>query len=79
MKLTIHHLPDGTFAAEIPTGEEKPTVVFSSPYDSDAGRMDQYAVLSAVLLRLFRIVLPPVSETKLNEPGEDTVTAKIAG
>lgn len=78
MTLTIHHLPDGTFAAEIPTESGEPKIVFSAPYDSDAGRIDQYSVLAAVLLRLCGLILPPISETNLTEPGADIVTAKIA-
>ena len=78
MKLTVHHLPDGTFAAEVPTESGDPQIVFSAPFDDDAGRMDHYTVLAAVLLRMFGLVLPPLSETHLTEPGEETVTAKTA-
>lgn len=78
MKLTLHHLADGTFAAEVPTESGEPQIVFSSPFDDDAGRMDHYTVLAAVLLRMFGLVLPPLSETHLTEPGEETVTAKTA-
>jgi len=78
MKLTLHHLPDGTFAAELPSPNAEPHIVFSAPYDSDSGRIDQYSVLAAVLLRMFGLVIPPLSETHLTEPGEETVTAKIA-
>lgn len=78
MKLTLHHLPDGTFAAELPSSNAEPHIVFSALYDSDSGRIDQYSVLAAVLLRMFGLILPPLSETHLAEPGEETVTAKIA-
>lgn len=78
MKLTLHHLTDGTFAAEVPTESGEPQIVFSAPFDDDAGRMDHYTVLAAVLLRMFGLVLPPLSETHLTEPGEETVTAKTA-
>lgn len=78
MKLTLHHLADGTFAAEVPTESGDPQIVFSAPFDDDAGRMDHYTVLAAVLLRMFGLVLPPLSETHLTEPGEETVTAKTA-
>ena len=78
MTLTIHHLPDGTFAAEIPTETGELQIVFSAPYDDDAGRIDHYSVLARVLLSVFRIILPPINETKLNEPGKDTVPVKIA-
>lgn len=78
MKLTLHHLPDGTFAAEIPTVTGEPKIVFSKPFDSDSGRIDHYTVLAAVLLRMFGLILPPLSETHLTEPGEETVTAKTA-
>lgn len=79
MKLTLHHLPDGTFAAEVPTVTGEPKIVFSKPFDSDSGRIDHYTVLAAVLLRMFGLVLPPIGETKLKEPGEQTVNAKLAG
>lgn len=78
MKLTLHHLPDGTFAAEVPTVTGEPKIVFSKPFDSDSGRIDHYTVLAAVLLRMFGLILPPLSETHLTEPGEETVTAKTA-
>lgn len=78
MKLTLHHLADGTFAAEVPTESGEPQIVFSAPFDDDAGRMDHYTVLAAVLLRMFGLILPPLSETHLTEPGEETVTAKTA-
>lgn len=78
MKLTLHHLADGTFAAEIPTESGEPQIVFSAPFDDDAGRMDHYSVLAAALLRLFGLILPPMSETNLTEPGEETVTVRIA-
>ena len=78
MKLTVHHLPDGTFAAEVPTVTGEPKIVFSKPFDSDSGRIDHYTVLAAVLLRMFGLILPPLSETHLTEPGEETVTAKTA-
>lgn len=78
MSLTLHHLEDGTFAAEIPTEDGEKEIVFSSPYDDDAGRMDHYAILAHVLLTVFKIILPPISETNLKEPGEDTVRVKIA-
>ena len=78
MKLTLHHLADGTFAAEVPTESGDPQIVFSAPFDDDAGRMDHYTVLAAVLLRMFGLILPPLSETHLTEPGEETVTAKTA-
>lgn len=78
MNLTIHHLPDGTFAAEIPNETGESQIVFSAPYDDDAGRIDHYSVLARVLLSVFRIILPPINETKLNEPGKDTVPVKIA-
>lgn len=79
MKLTLHHLPDGTFAAEVPTETGEPRIVFSRPFDSDSGRIDHYSILAAALLRLYGLVLPPISATNLKEPGEDTVTVKIAG
>ena len=78
MKLTLHHLADGTFAAEVPTETGEPSIVFSKPYDSDSGRIDHYTVLASVLLRMFGLILPPLSETSLTEPGEETVTVKIA-
>ena len=78
MILKIHHLEDGTFAAEVPTAEGEPEIVFSAPYDDDAGRIDHYTVLARVLLTLWGIVLPPISETKLKEPGQDSVPVKIA-
>ena len=78
MKLTLHHLADGTFAAEVPTESGEPQIVFSAPFDDDAGRMDHYSVLASVLLNLFGLILPPLSETSLTEPGEETVTVKIA-
>ena len=78
MKLTLHHLADGTFAAEVPTETGEPSIVFSKPYDSDSGRIDHYTVLAFVLLRMFGLILPPLSETSLTEPGEETVTVKIA-
>lgn len=78
MKLTLHHLADGTFAAEVPTESGEPQIVFSAPFDDDAGRMDHYTVLAAVLLRMFGLILPPLSETHLTEPGEEIVTAKTA-
>ena len=78
MTLTLHHLPNGTFAAEVPTESGDPQIVFSAPFDDDAGRMDHYTVLAAVLLRMFGLILPPLSETHLTEPGEETVTAKTA-
>ena len=78
MKLTLHHLPDGTFAAEIPTETGEPEIVFSSPFDSNAGRENQYTVLASALLRLYHMVLPPISETKLKEPGEESVIVKFA-
>ena len=78
MKLTLHHLADGTFAAEVPTESGEPQIVFSAPFDDDAGRVDHYTVLAAVLLRMFGLILPPLSETHLTEPGEETVTAKTA-
>ena len=78
MKLTVHHLPDGTFAAEVPTVTGEPKIVFSKPFDSDSGRIDHYTVLASALLRMFGLILPPLSETHLTEPGEETVTAKTA-
>lgn len=78
MKLTLHHLADGTFAAEVPTETGEPEIVFSKPYDSDSGRIDHYTILSAALLRMFGLILPPLSETNLTEPGEETVIVKIA-
>lgn len=78
MKLTLHHLADGTFAAEIPTESGEPQIVFSAPFDDDAGRIDHYTVLASVLLRLYGLILPPMSETNLAEPGEETVTVRIA-
>lgn len=78
LTLTLHHLPDGTFAAEVPTITGEPNIVFSKPFDSDSNRIDQYSVLAAALLRMFGLVLPPLSETHLTEPGEETVAAKFA-
>lgn len=78
MTLTLYHLADGTFAAEVPTESGEPQIVFSAPFDDDAGRMDHYSVLAHVLLSMFRIILPPISETGLIEPGEETVSVKVA-
>lgn len=74
MKLTLHHLKNGTFAAEVPTDAGN-VVVFSTPYDTDPGHSDQYTVLAEVLRRTFGLNLPPISETNLFDPGEDTVEA----
>lgn len=77
MTLTLHYLDDGTFAAEIPT-EDGNRIVFSKSYDTDPAHSNPYAVLAAVLLSMYRIILPPISETNLIEPGEADVTARIA-
>lgn len=79
MNLILHHLSDGTFAAEVPTETGEPEIVFSSPYDSNAGRESQYQILAAVLLRLYGLILPSFAETNLDEPGEESVPVKIAG
>ena len=79
MKVTVHHFPDGTFAVEIPTESGEPQLVFSAPLDDNAGRIDHYTVLAAALLRLYGLILPPISKTKLISPGEDTVPARFAG
>lgn len=78
MTLTLHHLKNGTFAAEVPS-PDGPQIVFSSRYASDANRESQYAVLSALLKLAFGLVIPPLNETNLTEPGTDQeITAKIA-
>lgn len=78
MTLTLHHLPNGTFAAEVPS-PEGPQIVFSARYASDANRESQYTVLAALLKLAFGLVIPPLNETKLTEPGtEQEVSAKIA-
>lgn len=78
MTLTLHHLENGTFAAEVPTSAGT-HIVFSSYYASDAGRESQYTILASLLRLAFGLVLPPLNETDLMEPGSDQeVTAKIA-
>lgn len=78
MTLTLHHLKNGTFAAEVPS-PDGPQIVFSSRYASDANRESQYTVLAALLKLAFGLVIPPLNETNLTEPGTDEeVTAKIA-
>lgn len=78
MKLTLHHLDNGTFAAEIPTESGEKEIVFSSSYDTNAERVDHYSVLSRILRASWGIILPPISETGLTEPGEETVSVKVA-
>ena len=78
MTLTIRHFNNGTFAAVVPS-PDGPQIVFSSRYASDANRESQYAVLSALLKLAFGLVIPPLNETNLTEPGTDQeITAKIA-
>ena len=78
MTLTLHHLKNGTFAAEVPS-PDGPQIVFSSNYASDSNRESQYTVLAALLKLAFGLVIPPLNETNLMEPGTDEeVTAKIA-
>lgn len=78
MTLTIRHFNNGTFAAIVPS-PDGPQIVFSSRYASDSNRESQYDVLSALLKLAFGLILPPLNETKLMEPGsEQEVTAKIA-
>lgn len=78
MTLTLHHLPNGTFAAEVPS-PDGPQIVFSSRYASDSNRESQYTVLAALLKLAFGLVIPPLNETKLTEPGtEQEISAKIA-
>lgn len=72
MTITVHHLKTGTFAAEIP-GETGNIVVFSSPYDHDPGHSDQYEVLRNVVRKTYGLILPPLYETHLIEPGEEKV------
>ena len=78
MILTIRHFNNGTFAAVVPS-PDGPQIVFSSRYASDSNRESQYAILAALLKLAFGLVIPPLNETKLIEPGtEQEVTAKIA-
>ena len=78
MTVTLHHLKNGTFAAEVPS-PDGPQIVFSSNYASDSNRESQYTVLAALLKLAFGLVIPPLNETNLTEPGtEQEVTAKIA-
>lgn len=78
MTLNIRHLPNGTFAAIVPS-PDGPQIVFSSRYASDSNRESQYTVLAAILKLAFGLVIPPLSETKLAEPGtEQEIAAKIA-
>ena len=78
MTLTLHHLKNGTFAAEVPSPDGL-QIVFSSNYASDSNRESQYTVLAALLKLAFGLVIPPLNETSLTEPGtEQEVTAKIA-
>jgi len=78
MTLTIRHFNNGTFAAIVPS-PAGPQIVFSSRYESDANRESQYTVLAALLKLAFGLILPPLNETNLMEPGtEQEITAKIA-
>ena len=78
MTLILHHLKNGTFAAEVPS-PDGPQIVFSSRYASDANRESQYTVLAALLKLAFGLVIPPLNETNLTEPGtEQEVSANIA-
>ena len=78
MTLTIRHFNNGTFAAVVPS-PDGPQIVFSSRYASDSNRESQYTVLAALLKLAFGLVIPPLNETKLTEPGsEQEITAKIA-
>lgn len=78
MTLTIRHFNNGTFAAVVPS-PAGPQIVFSARYVSDSNRESQYDVLSALLKLAFGLILPPLNETKLMEPGsEQEVTAQIA-
>ena len=76
MKITIHHLKSGDFAAEVTT-PDGPRLIFSSVYESDAARESPYEILSTALRRAFGIILPPLSETALLEPGSERITARI--
>ena len=78
MTLTIRHYNNGTFAAVVPS-PDGPQIVFSARYASDSNRESQYDVLSALLKLAFGLVIPPLNETNLMEPGtEQEITAKIA-
>lgn len=78
MSITIRHFNNGTFAAVVPF-PDGPQIVFSSRYASDSNRESQYTVLAALLKLAFGLVIPPLSETKLAEPGtEQEIAAKIA-
>lgn len=80
LTITVHHLKSGAFAAEVPTNEGT-VVVFSTPYDMDPGHSDQYDILTEVLKRSFGMNLPPISKTRLLDPGleEVTVTGDVGG
>ena len=75
--LIMHHLQNGTFAAEIPT-PDGPALIFSSRYASDSNRESQYTILASLLRLAYGLILPPLCETKLIEPGKDEVTVRIA-
>lgn len=77
MTITMHHLKDGTFTAEVPTVEGT-ALIFSSRYASDSNRESQYDVLASLLEVVYHLVIPPLCETKLIEPGEAEVPVKIA-
>lgn len=78
MTLTIRHFNNGTFAAIVPS-PDGPQIVFSSRYASDSNRESQYTVLASLLRLAFGLILPPLNETKLAEPGtEQEISAKIA-
>ena len=76
MIVKVHHLKDGTFAAEIPD-IERPVVVRSNVFYSVHCHEDQYDVLRTALLKFYGLLLPPMWETNLLEPGEDEVQVKI--
>ncbi len=78
MIITVYHRKNGTFAAEIPA-EEGNIIVFSYQYDNDPGHSDQYDVLRNVMRDAYGLLLPPLSETSLIEPGEEKVIAKEVG
>lgn len=75
MTIKVHHRKNGTFAAEIPTGDGN-IIVFSHLHDHDPGHSDQYEVLRGVLLEVYGLILPPLSEVGLAEPGDAEVVAE---
>lgn len=78
MIVTVYHRKNGTFAAEIPT-EKGNIVVFSYPYDHDPGHSDPYNVLRNVIKDVYGLILPPISETNLIDPGEEKLNAEPVG